>query len=279
MSMFINSNASSLNALRNFNKTNFDLNKSMERLASGYKVNKASDGAASLIISETLRGQIRGYAAATTNVQQGIGVLGTADSAMQEISEHLQTIREIAVQAGNTSNTPAMFTAFNNQITQEVAAITQISGGTKYNTSVLLDGSLAAGAASYSIQMGPNGTDTLDIKSAFTTNTYAALAGAAPTTLVTAGNATTLLTQVDTAIAALNGHLATVGGFEDQLDNQMNYLSIASENVTASEASIRNTDIAYETANLARLQILQQAGAFALATANSNASVVLRLLQ
>jgi flagellin len=141
----------------------------------------------------------------------------------------------------------------------------------------LLDGSLSGGAA-LNIQIGPNSGDTLDIKTAFTDNKSSSGLSISQNTLSTNANATTLLGQVDTAIATLNSHLGTIGGFENRLTDQINYLSIAKTNVAAAQSTIRDTDVAAETATVTRLQILQQAGAYALAQANIQPQIALRLL-
>lgn len=274
MGLFLNTNVASLNANRNLFNITSSLNKSLERLSSGYKINSAADGAAELLISEGLRAQIRGSQAAMTNVQQGIDMLNTADSAMQQTYEHLQRMREIAVEAAN--GTVSDYTSYNNELAERSNAIDGIANNTIYNEQVLLDGSIAGGAG-FNIQTGANAGEQVDIASAFADNTAATL-GVSTTTLTSAADANTLIGEIDTAMANLDGNMATVGGFTNQLQDQMNFLSVAVENLSASEASIRNTDIAQETANLARLQILQQAAAAALSQANQMPSIALQLL-
>jgi len=248
------------------NSTSAELQKSMKRLATGYRINSAADGAADLAISNTMDSQIQGYSVATTNVQQGLSTLGIADGALQNIMTHLQNIREIAVGASNTSNSSTDFANYQSQLTAELASINNIATSTKVGTNVLLNGSLSGSA--FNIQVGPNSGDTLDIKTAFADNQSNTGLNISQTTLTTTATASTLLSQTDTAIATLNSNLATVGGLENRLNDQLSYLSTASTNVSAAQSSIRNTDVAQETANLARLQILQQAGAYALAQAN-----------
>lgn len=279
MPIYLHGDQSTISSLRYLSKNGGLLNKSLERLASGFKINRAADGAAGLLISENLRSQIRGFDMATNNSQQGLSMLQTADGALQQVNEHLQKIREIAVSAANGTTSTEQFAAYAADAAAEVAAINSIAANTKYGGHVLLDGSLAGGTA-FNLQIGPNSGDTLDIKTAFGNVTVGATGiGALTTTLATTANATTLLGQVDTALGNLATKMATVGQFENTLDNQMNYLSIAKENTSAAESSIRNMDVAAETANTTRLQILQQAGAYALSTAASSASIAMRLLQ
>ncbi len=278
MTITLNSNALELNITRYMNLTNNRLNKSLERLSSGYKLNRAADGAAQMMLAETMNTQIRGYDAATTNLQQGLSMVETADSALQQINEHLQNIREIAVSAANGTNSSAQYTAYQASLTAELAAITSIASGSTYGDFNLLDGSISGGAA-FNIQAGSNSSDTIDIKTAFSNNTTGASGlNITQTTLATAANATTLLGQVDTAINTVTSNLATIGGFENRLSDRMDYLSIAKTNVSASLSSIRDTDVAAESSNLARLQILQQAGAYALARVNTFPSIALSLL-
>ncbi|MEB3286451.1 MAG: flagellin [Vampirovibrionales bacterium] len=271
MGMYIRSNQASLNVLRNLTSVGFDLNKSLERLASGYKINRASDGAASLAISEGLRSQIRGSQAAQTNIQQGISMLQTADGASQGIYESLQRIRELAVAAGNSG---ADFSALSAEFTQRVTEINQIANGTEYNDQVLLNGSLGA---TINLQVGPNAGDTINIASAFG-NAQASTLGIALTAIGSIGDSATLIGQVDTAMGNLNSITAVIGSKTNQLESQSSNLSIAIENYSAAESSIRNTDIATETANMTRLQILQQSGVLALSQANMQSSLLLQLL-
>ncbi|MGE0199884.1 MAG: flagellin [Candidatus Melainabacteria bacterium] len=272
MGIFLNTNVSSLNAQRSLGNVTMNLNKSIERLSSGYKINKASDGSASLLTSENLRAQIRGSQVAIGNAQQGIGMLNTADGALQSMYSHLQRIREIAVEASN--GTVSDYTAANAEISQRMSAITAISDNTNYDNQQLLDGSVAA----MTLQIGANSGETLAIATAFADRDATAL-GLSTSTLASAANATTLMGEVDTAMNNVATALATVGGFTGQLENVVDNLSITVENLTASESTIRNTDIAAETSTLARLQILQQAAASALASANQMPSVAMRLLQ
>lgn len=277
--MSILNTQSTINALRHLGTSTSLLNKSLERLSSGYKINRAADGAAGLLISENLRSQIRGFDVATTNAQQGLSMLQTADGAVQQISEHLQKIREIAVAAGNATTSTAQFATYQADVVSEIAAITNITSATKYDSHVLLDGSISGGA-SFNLQIGANSGDTLDIKAAFADFTVAAAGiGVISSTLASTANANTILGQVDTALGTLSSRLSTIGQFENSVMDQMNYLSIAKENTSAAESSIRNTDVASETSNVARLQILQQAGSFALSAANASNASLMRLLQ
>lgn len=277
MTISFGNQSSTLALSRYLNNVSKQLNKSLERLSTGLKINHASDGSAQLQLSDYMTSQIRGYEVAASNAQEGLSMLETADSALQQISSHLQDIRDIAVAASNSTTTATQFSAYQADLQAKIAAIDSISDNTKYGTNVLLDGSLSGGSA-LNIQIGTNSGDTLDIKSAFTDNSANSGLSLTQNTLSTTANATTLLGQVDTAIATVNSHLGTIGGFENRLTDQINYLSIAQTNVAAAQSNIRDTDVAAETAELTRLQILQQAGAYALAQANTQSQIALRLL-
>lgn len=278
MTITLNSNALELNISRYLNVTNNRLSKSLERLATGSRLNRAADGAAQIMLAETMTSQIRGYDAGTSNAQQGLSMLQTADSALQQVNEHLQNIRELAVQAANGTNSSAQYAAFEDSLTAELAAITSITSGTSFGDFTLLDGSISGGGA-FNIQAGPNTGDTIDIKAAFSNNTTGASGlNITQTTLASAANANTLLGQIDTALGTVAGNLASIGGYENRMINRMDFNSIATTNVSASLSSIRDTDVASESANLARLQILQQAGAYAFAQANTFPGIALTLL-
>jgi flagellin len=276
MTLTYSANIGSMTIANILKKNQFNLEKSMQRLATGFKINSSADGSAAMTIGINLDSQIRGYDVAATNIQQGISMLSTADSALQSMVGHLQNIRDISIAASNSTTTASQFTSYQAQLTAEIAAVNSISNNTKYDTNVLLDGSIAGGAA-FNIQFGPNTGDALDIKTAFTDNDATTLT-IAQTTLSTTAHAGTLLGQVNAAIDTVNGNLGLIGGFQSRLTDQLAYVDIAKTNYVAAQSTIRDTDVAQETANLTRLQIMQQAGAYALAQANSTPQLALSLL-
>ncbi len=274
MGMYIHSSGLAQSAIWSIQKNGFALNKSLERLSTGFKINRAADGPAALFASESMRAQIRGMAVAQNNVQQGLSMLNVADGAMMTIYEDLQRIREIAVEGSNGTLDTSARAALTNELAALAAHIDDIAANTKYGGKDLLT---ATGPGTVVIQTGANSGESVDISSAFATATAAAL-GVTQLTVSSTTEADTLLGQVDTAMDNLSDALGNVGAYTNVMENQLNFLAIGIENYTAAEATIRNTDIATETANLTRLQILQQAGVSALSQANSSASIVLRLL-
>ncbi len=278
MSLFLNTNVASLNAQRNFRGVSSRLNQSIERLSSGLKLNRASDGAGSLLLANNLEAQRRGMDVAASNIQQGINVLNIADSALQTVQGDLQRLREIAIEAANPTVTN--FTGHSAEVGALFTNIDAISNGTSFGTGAgaiqLLDGSVAA----FNIQAGAGtaGSDTVDISGSFA-DTDATALGLAQNTIASNADATTLLGEVDAALATLSGFIATIGGNQSQLQNRLDFVQISSENLSASEGVVRNVDVAAETARLTQLQILQQASALALSSANQAPSIALRLLQ
>ncbi len=279
MPLVINTNVSSLNAQRNLSNNTFNLNKSLERLSSGYRINRASDDAAGLQISESLRAQIRGSKKALDNTQDGMNLLNIVDGAYQTIQNNLQRIRELAVQGANDTNATAQRNAINQEIDALRADIDRIAGGTQFNNVNLIG---ATAPAAYLIQVGPNSTvnDEIDVGTALLNTTTAAgglnLAAAAGTNTNAAYQ--TYITNTDTALTNLNTRRATIGSFSNRLESAASNLSISIENLSASESRIRNVDVASESAEMIRNQILQQSSAAILSQANQAPSLALQLL-
>jgi flagellin len=204
-------------------------------------------------------------------------MLATADSAMQEIYTHLQNIRDLGVQGANGTTSTAQYSALQADLKAELSAIGGITADTKYGANVLLDGSMSGTA--FNIQIGAEAGDTLDIQGAFTDSTYATLGIPGATTLASTGDGSALIALADTALSTLSQNLATVGQYENRLNDHLDYLSNIQSNTESARSSIRDTDVAQETANVSRLNILQQAGAYALAQSNTSAQLALTLLQ
>jgi flagellin len=278
MTIYLNSNSTSLRNQHNLNTVTNSLNKSLEKLASGYKINRAGDGAGSLLASENFRSQIRGSDVAISNVQQGLSILQIADGSMQQIYEHLQSMRDIAVAARNDTTSTAQLAAYKADYSAHISAINDIASNTRFNSLNLIGSTPASGLANFYIQAGANSSDQIDIVAAFSTNNASGL-DVATSTLAATTDASNLLSDVDAALATLSQRMATLGGYESTMESQLNILSIRKENYTSAEASIRNTDVAAETATVTQLQIIQQAAAYALAQANQAPSIALQLLQ
>ncbi|MDD3150457.1 MAG: flagellin [Candidatus Gastranaerophilales bacterium] len=282
MSLVINNNMSSLIAQRNLSFNTKELQASFERLSSGYKINSASDNAAGLSISESLRSQIRGNEQGIQNIQDGVSMMQIAESALSTVSDHIQRIRELAVQAVNGTNGATEKEAVLSEIEQRLADIDRISKTTTYTDFSLLDGSNSA----LRLQIG-SGTDV----STNTINISEALQDVRTTSLGidfdsdtvsgetwSSDNIRSYIEQLDTALSSMLNVRATVGAFQNRLESTLENLTTMNENLRASDSRIRDVDIAQETSNMTKYQILQQASAAILQQANTIPQMALSLL-
>jgi flagellin len=283
MSLRINQNIDALNSYRNLSVTQGQMSKSLEKLSSGYRINRAADDASGLAISEGLRAQVGGLKVAVRNAQDGISVVQTAEGALTETHSILQRMRDLAVQASNggaqdVSSQKAADTEFK-QLGKE---LDDIASKTKFGSTALLDGTYSS-----NLQIGANTGDQLALAIDNGTATKGfnstdlgvngdALTGATVAAGVTA--AQTALTHIDAAITTVSTSRATLGAVQNRLEHKINNLNVAVENVSASESRIRDTDMASEMMNFTRSQILSQAGTAMLAQANSAPQSVLKLL-
>jgi flagellin len=269
MALSVNTNVMSLSAQRNLSRTQTGLATSIERLSSGLRVNSAKDDAAGLAIAARIDAQVRGLNVAVRNAGDAISLAQTAEGGLNEITNMLQRMRELAVQSANGTNSTsdranldAEYQALNTEITRQV-------GATTFNGIAII----GAGAGAQTFQVGANASDTITVT---TTSMTAAAAGG---DITTAGNATTAMGAIDTALDAVTTARATYGAVQNRFQSVINNLQVASENQAAARSRIMDADFAMETANLTRLQILQQAGTAMVAQANQVPSTVLSLLQ
>ncbi|MCU0919174.1 MAG: flagellin FliC [Burkholderiaceae bacterium] len=267
MPMTINTNVVSLNAQRNLNMSQSSLATSMERLSSGLRVNSAKDDAAGLAIATRQNAQIRGINVAIRNANDGISLAQTAEGALATITDALQRMRELAVQAQNGSNGTSDRANLNTEYAALSAEITRIAAQTKFNGTAIV----GASAGAQVFQVGPNGGDTLTI----TTTTVTTVAG----DLTTAANASTAVGAIDTALDTINTSRASYGAAMSRFSMAIQNLQITGENMSAARGRIMDADFAAETANLSRAQILQQAGSAMVAQANQLPNQVLALLR
>jgi flagellin len=278
MPMYINANVSSIIAQRSLNSNTLTLNRSLERLSTGYRINRSGDDAAGLQISELLRTQIRGSQRSYDNVQDGINVLNIADGTYDTVTNSLQRIRELAIQGASDVNGSDQRNAIKSEIDQLSSEIDRIINTTKFNGITLLDGS----KSTFFIHVGPGGNanNAIDVSSVFANNlTTNLLVDTANLSVNTTTNAQATLNRIETAIGTLVVRRATIGAFVNRLEATANNLQISIENQTAAEARIRNTDVARESTALVAAQVLQQAASSILSQANQLPQLALRLLQ
>ncbi|MCG3189089.1 MAG: Flagellin [Burkholderiaceae bacterium] len=267
MPQTINTNVSSLNAQRNLSTSKESLAVSLQRLSSGLRVNSSKDDAAGLAIADRMNAQIRGINVAIRNANDGISLAQTAEGALATMTDVLQRMRELAVQAQNGSNGTGDRANLDTEYQQLSAEITRIAAQTKFNGTAIV----GAGAGSKTFQIGPNNGDTLTI----TTATVTTVGG----DITTAGNASTALDAIDTALDAISTNRATYGAAMSRFAFAITNLQITGENQSAARGRIMDADYAAETSNLARAQILQQAGTAMVAQANQLPNQVLTLLR
>ena len=270
--MIINTNISALNAYNNLTKTNNSLQKSLEKLSSGFRINRAADDAAGLAISETMRAQIKGLNQSQRNAQDGISLLQTAEGGLNEIQSMLQRMRELTVQASNGTYSASDIANIQLEMNQLSAEVDHIAG-TKFNGVSLLNDS-----NSVTIQTGANASDQLILSMASTVATTGSLGVSTVSLVLAVGTNTTVLSSIDTALSKVSGARAYLGANQNRLEHTINNLTTTSENLTSAEARIRDVDMAQEMSNFTRDQILAQAGTAMLAQANQQPQSVLKLL-
>ncbi len=281
MAMTINTNLQSLNAQRNLNTSQSSLATSMQRLSSGLRVNGAKDDAAGLAIAERMNAQVRGMNVAVRNANDGISLSQTAEGALGKISENLQRMRELAVQASNDTNGDTDRTALDNEYKQLALENQRVIENTKFNGQSLLTGTGGA-SGNFTFQVGANTSgdnqitiNTSNIKTAMTTATQ----GSAASLGATAASARGAIDAVDAALDEINSKRADFGAAQNRFDAVISNLQVASENAAAARGRIMDADFAGETSNLSRSQILQQAGTAMVAQANQLPQGVLSLLR
>ena len=284
MGLRINTNLASLTAQKNLGRSQLALERSLDRLSSGLRITRASDDAAGLAISESLRGQIRGLKQAERNANDGISIIQTAEGALNEISSILIRMRELGVQSsssGSISNTERSF--LQNEFSSLQSEITRIALSTKFGGRTLLDGSLSGTGNSVSFQVGIFNNSAVDrISLSIGNATSSALSveagGSAPIAISTAGAAQASLAAIDSAITSVATLRGDLGAAQNRLQSTINALQSSNENLSAANSRIRDVDVAAETAALVRAQVLQQAGIAVLAQANVSSQAALALL-
>ena len=268
MAQTINTNVPSLNAQRNLSMSQTSLATSMERLSSGLRVNSAKDDAAGLAIADRMNAQIRGINVAVRNANDGISLAQTAEGALSTVTDVLQRMRELAVQSQNGSNSASDRANLDTEFAALNSEIGRIASQTKFNGT-----QIAASATTFTYQVGANGGDTLEIATASVTT--AAVGGG----VSTAAAASSALAAIDSALDTITTQRASYGAVINRFQFAIQGLQISGENQTAARGRIMDADFASETANLARAQILQQAGTAMVAQANSLPQSVLSLLK
>lgn len=273
--MIINHNLPSLNTYRQLSTNNSNTSKSLEKLSSGLRINKAGDDAAGLAISEKMRGQIRGLDQASRNAQDSISLIQTAEGALNETHSILQRMRELAVQASNDTNVSADRTAIDKEMTALTEEIDRIASTTEFNTQKLINGKFSATAMK--LQIGANEGQSMDVK---IRNMESSALGVATSDLKVAshGSAAQAISTINTAIETVSTERSKLGAWQNRLEHTIANLGTSSENLTASESRVRDVDMAKEMMTFTKNNILSQAAQAMLAQANQKPQSVLQLL-
>ncbi|MED4888217.1 flagellin [Lysinibacillus sp. FSL R7-0073] len=270
--MRIQHNISALNTHRNLAYNNTQASKNLEKLSSGYKINRAGDDAAGLAISEKMRGQIRGLDMASKNAQDGISLIQTAEGALNETHAILQRMRELAVQSSTDTNESTDRSKLQDEITQLTAEITRIASTTQFNNMNVLDGSFTGKV----IHIGANAGQVLNVSIG---NMDAGTIGVSGVNISTQTGADAAITTINTALENVSVQRSQLGAWQNRLEHTINNLGASSENLTAAESRIRDTDMAKEMMGFTKNNILMQAAQSMLAQANQQPQGVLQLLQ
>jgi len=260
MALRIQNNVEAFNAHRNLTATSSKAAKAMEKLSSGYRINRAADDAAGLAISEKMRAQISGLGQAQRNAQDGISLVQTAEGALTEVHSMLNRMRELKIQHSNGTLNSQDQAAIVSEVTELKSEIGNIASDTKFNGKALF------GTATFDFVVGADGE-----KITTTAVNLATDAGAI--------DMSSTLGQIDTAIEKVSTHRATLGAVQNRLEHRLSNLATYQENLVAAESRIRDVDMAQEMVNFSKLQILQQAGTAMLAQANQSSQGVLSLLR
>jgi flagellin len=275
MALTVNTNLAAQNGLTNLSRTSASLAGTMERLSSGLRINQAGDDAAGLAVAENLAAARDSLRMASRNANDGVSVIQVAEGATAEVTNIVKRMRELAVQSASETLADSERAYIQDEFEQLAAEIDRIAAVTEFNGLPLADGT----NASLEVQVGIH--DTADDRIAITLGdlrgaTLGVDTGAVD--LSTAGGAQTALTAFDTAIDTLNSYRSDYGAVQNRLETAISNLAIYTENMMASESRIRDADFALESADLARFQILQQAGVAVLGQANQISQSALKLL-
>jgi len=270
MGLKINTNIAALNTGRTLRNTTGQLGKSLERLSSGLRINKAADDAAGLAVAEGFRSQVRGSSVAQRNAQEGVNLMQTAEGSLSETTNILQRVRELAVQSANGTQSDKNRAAIDTEVKQLLSQIDDIAQDTEFNGINVLSSSQTV-----TLQVGANTGQTLaiSVSGAKTNDLKVSTVSVSSMAL-----AVSTISTVDIALQSVNTLRANLGAYQNRLEFTINTLSVQEENAAASESAIRDADIARETISFTRNQILVSAGTSVLAQANVIPQTALQLI-
>ncbi|MFN8109605.1 MAG: flagellin [Thermoleophilia bacterium] len=276
MGLSIYNNISAMNAHRVLLGTQGDMSKSMERLSSGLRINRAADDAAGLAVSETMRSNIRGQQVASRNAQDGVSLVQVADGALGSVGDMLQRVRDLAVQASNGTLTDSQRSNLDAEVQQVLTEINAVGSNTDFNGIKILAGSVSTAASAVTLQVGAAAGQSI----AFTIGTVSTQAlGVSGIAVSTAASASAAIASIDAAISFVTTNRATLGATQNRLEQTISRLGIMSENLQGAESRVRDADMAQEMISFTKNQVLQQSGMAMLSQANQAPQSVLSLLK
>jgi flagellin len=271
----VNTNIASLNAQRNLAKTQVSLNQSLQRLSSGLRINSAADDAAGLAISEGMKAQVRSMNQDIRNANDGVSLVQTAEGALNEVSNILGRMRELATQAATGTVAASQRSYINSEFGRLTSEINRIASATAFNGIHLLNGAVTKLA----IQVG-TGTSAFNQISVITQKMDAGTLGVGASPYInTSAKALAMQSTIDKMISKVSSQRANLGAAQNRFQSVINNLQVAVENTSAAQSRIADADVAAETANMTRANILVQAGTAILAQANQAPQAALKLLQ
>ncbi len=285
MALTINTNISSLVAQRNLSKATASLNQAIERMTTGYKINHAADNAAGYSIARNWETQLGSLDVAADNAATGADMLTTLEDTYALVTSHLQRVRDLTEQAANGTYGAQSLEAIKSEITARLEEVNRISANCEFSGKKLMDGSITA---NINLQVGlyadANSQIALD-KSLFAKSDVKTLVGEEIATfaskcagLTTGTTAESMLTKLDTAINTISGRITTLGAAQNRIESAIESIGVQSENITSSLSTLKDADVAEESSNYIKSQILQQAAATLLSTANQTPSIALNLI-
>jgi flagellin len=284
MSMIINHNIAAMNTYNNLSANSTQLSKSLQKLSSGLRINSASDDASGLTISQQMQGQINGLNQATSNAQNDTSLIQTADGALSQTGSILQSMRTLAVQSADDTNTSTDRVAMQNQVDQLAKEITRIATTTQFNNMVLMSGAHAS--SGFNFQIGANASQTISMTIGNMTASTLKVSGsgtgfsaAGGISISTQSAASSAITTIDAAIATVSAERAKYGAFENRLSDTVSNLQNISQNLSSASSQITDVNMAQEMMNYSKLNIINQSATAMLAQANQLPQGVLKLLQ
>lgn len=280
MGFSVNTNVSAINAYQNLEANQMAQSNDIQMLSSGSRINRAADDAAGLVISDALTSQVNGYKQANNNAQQAVSLVQTAEGALNETTSILQRIRTLALEAANSTTDANGLTAIQSEVKQSLAELDQISSSTKYGTTGLFGSSTTAASftfqvgafstASDQITMSISGADTASLKVSGLDTSFSSVSGF---------SLASVLASVDYAITTVDTLRGSLGAYQNRLQHAINNLNVGTQNLSAAESTIKDTDMAATYSDYTKEQILVQTSTSMLSQANALPQAVLRLIQ